>query len=122
MYLPSRDDKSEVVRGLAMLPDNALIDTIEQRDGGTNARVKAQDYEQNVKEAYKELIHALLECYSNGTNILLKKVENDFNNEGEYIDGLPDAITKAGSTRCDETVFADLCAVYLLDYVINRLL
>lgn len=122
VYLPSRDDKSEVVRGLAMLPDNALIDTIEQRDGGTNARVKAQDYEQNVKEAYKELIHALLECYSNGTNILLKKVENDFNNEGEYIDGLPDAITKAGSTRCDETVFADLCAVYLLDYVINRLL
>lgn len=122
VYLPSRDDKSEVVRGLAMLPDNALIETIEQREGGTNARVNEQDYEQNVRKAYEKLIHALLECYSNGKNTLLKRIENDFNTKGVYIDGLPNAIAKARSTRCDETVFSDLCAVYLLDYVINILL
>lgn len=114
--------KSEVVKGLAALPNgNGVPNGQNPQAGNAGSTISLDD--NDLDDAYFNLVDLIKKYYPGDT--LISRIDKDsvadnaaaiwFNNKN-VIKG------RVRATNCDPEIFAELFAVYMLDEVINRLL
>lgn len=120
-----RDDKSksEVVRGLADLPRNDLVQVINNQNNANDENGFLEEPNDEVLEhTYGKLLNLLL--HYNSGDALMTQICNDAVSDRHSIWYTRMDIIKnrVRATNCDPEIFPELFAVYMLDEVINSLL
>ena len=114
--------KSEVVKGLAALPNgNGVPNGQNPQAGNAGSTISLDD--NDLDDAYFNLVDLIKKYYPGDT--LISRIDKDsvadnaaaiwFNNKNVIRD-------RVRATNCDPEIFPELFAVYMLDEVINRLL
>ena len=120
-----RDDKSksEVVRGLADLPRNDLVQVINNQNNANDENGFLEEPNDEVLEhTYGKLLNLLL--HYNSGDALMTQICNDAVSDRHSIWYTRMDIIKnrVRATNCDPEIYPELFAGYMLDAVINSLL
>lgn len=126
---PSLDNndksKSEVVKGLAALPDRngVLLGQIPDAGNAGNIILPNGFDDDDLANAYFHLVDLIKEYYPG--DALISRIDEDSVADSPntiWHTSINVTIDRVRATNCDPEIFAELFAVYMLDEVINRLL
>ena len=117
--------KSEVVKGLAALPDRngVLLGQIPDAGNAGNIILPNGFDDGDLANAYFHLVDLIKEYYPG--DALISRIDEDSVADSPntiWHTSINVTIDRVRATNCDPEIFAELFAVYMLDEVINRLL
>ncbi len=117
--------KSEVVKGLAALPDRngVLLGQIPDAGNAGNIILPNGFDDDDLANAYFHLVDLIKEYYPG--DALISRIDEDSVADSPntiWHTSINVTIDRVRATNCDPEIFAELFAVYMLDEVINRLL